>query len=582
MTKKRSVFFDYFLLLIITIPTFTSLLNNQYFSIHDNQHVVRLYLLDQGIKQGYLYPRWVDGLSFGYGDPLFNFYPPLVYYLGELFHLLGFSLIWSVKLVFIFGFILASFSMYFLVKEYLGRMAGLLGAAVYSFFFYHAVNAYVRGALSEFFAMVLIPLVFLYFYRLSKKITIKNSLIFAVVTALVFLTHQLVALPMVFFLGFYFIFYLFFIKKNRWRFLKFFFLGFLLGLSLSAFYWLPMFIEKNYTFINQELGGYKLHYINPYQFWYSPWGYGGSVGGLADGMTFQLGKVPILLILISTVLFAVCLIDLKRFKDSPEFKRLMKNYLFFVFLLIFSLWMTSTYSSFVWDSFKPLWSLQFPWRFMVFGAVFVALVGSFSLFFLTKLFERSRRLRFMRIFFVGFFILLIIFKYQPYFHPQSYLNVSDKDLTTFDEIAWKQSKTVIHFIPKEAKVKKNQYGVYVLDIEKKDLPKTIYEIKSGETKVKIVKNKFAEKSFEIEAKTPVQFQLNTFNFPGWQAYLDNQRIIIYSNNDYQLITVNIPQGKHQLTFFFENTRIRILANIISFLSLIIIFIFLFQTKNEAV
>src|SRR3990167_2564086 len=82
--------------LIITIPAYISLLNPQYFSMHDDQHIARLYLLDQGISQGYLYPRWVDTLGFNFGYPLFNFYPPLVYYVGEFFHILGFSLTTSI------------------------------------------------------------------------------------------------------------------------------------------------------------------------------------------------------------------------------------------------------------------------------------------------------------------------------------------------------------------------------------------------------------------------------------------------------------------------------------------------------
>jgi len=571
MTKSRSIFFDYLLLLIITIPTFTSLLNGQYFSIHDNQHIVRLYLLDQGIRRGYLYPRWVDTLSFGFGDPLFNFYPPLVYYLGEVFHLLGFSLIWSVKLVFILGFIIAAWSMYWLVKEYWGRLAGFLGATIYSYFFYHAINAYVRGALSEFFAMALVPLVFLYFHRLSKNTNFKNSLLFGLSIALVFLTHQLVALPMLIFLLFYFIYYLLLVKKNYISFIKYLSFGSLLGLGLSAFYWLPMFIEKNYTFIDRELGSYKQHYIDPYQFWYSPWGYGGSVAGLDDGMSFQLGKIPILITLISVGLFSTYWLKIKKKGETA------RQFIFFIFLLFFSLFITTAYSSFIWDNFKPLWSLQFPWRFMVFGGVFISLVGASSVYFLARLSAKESRLTVIPLFFVAFFVSITILKYQQYFRPQTYLDVTDKDLTTFEEIAWTQSKTVVHFVPKGVKAKKNQYGVYVLDIKKKDLPKQIYEIKSGQAKVRVIENKFAEKKFSIEAKTPVWFRLNTFNFPGWRGYLNQETIAIDDNNEYKLITVKIPEGKHELRFLFKDTLVRFSGNLISFVS-IIITIFLLKKK----
>src|SRR3990167_11296775 len=104
MHKAKALIIDLTLLFIITVPAFIRILDNQYFSMHDDQHIVRLFLLDQGLKQGYLYPRWVDNLGFGFGYPLYNFYPPLIYYVAELFHLIGFSFIWSVKLTFILGF----------------------------------------------------------------------------------------------------------------------------------------------------------------------------------------------------------------------------------------------------------------------------------------------------------------------------------------------------------------------------------------------------------------------------------------------------------------------------------------------
>src|SRR3990167_8659822 len=147
--------------LIITIPAYISLLNPFYFSMHDMQQIARLYLLDKGIQQGYLFSRWVDILGFNFGYPLFNFYPPFVYYLAELFHLVGVSLTQSIKLVFILGFILSAVGMYLLARRHLGRAAGFLAAVLYTYFSYHAVLIYVRGALAEFFTLSLLPVLFL-------------------------------------------------------------------------------------------------------------------------------------------------------------------------------------------------------------------------------------------------------------------------------------------------------------------------------------------------------------------------------------------------------------------------------------
>src|SRR3989338_1341164 len=112
--RSKPLLVDLLLVIIITVPSIISLLGGRYFSMHDDQHIARLYLLDQGLWQGSLYPRWVDGLGFGFGYPLYNFYPPLVYYVAEIFHLIGFSLIWSIKLMIITGFLLGAIGMYFL------------------------------------------------------------------------------------------------------------------------------------------------------------------------------------------------------------------------------------------------------------------------------------------------------------------------------------------------------------------------------------------------------------------------------------------------------------------------------------
>jgi len=570
MKSWKKIALELFILIIITVPAFSCLLNNQYFAMHDDQHIARLYLLDQGIKQGNLYPRWVGELGFNFGYPLFNFYPPLVYYVAELFHFLGFSLILSIKLTFILGFILSAIGIFYFLKRLIGRWPAFLGATLYSYFFYHAINAYIRGALAEFFSMAILPFVFLTLDNLYKKTNSKNSLWFGLILALLVLTHPLIAFPSLFFLGFFFIFYFFNHRKKLYFFVETF-IGSIYGLLLSAFFWLPSYVERKYTLVDniltKELANYKIHFIYLKQFWYSAWGYGGSIAGPNDGMTFQLGKIHILLFSISTILFIFYLLSKKKSLET------IKYFIFFVFLLIFSLFMSSTPSVFIWDKIKYLWYLQFPWRFMTFTGFFISVIGGFLIFFIHELLLKRLKKKTETIIIVLtiFLCAMTIIRYQKYFQVQGYLASDDKKLTAFEEIAWRVSKTSFEFSPKGIKTAKTALGTATIDLQKSQLTKDPFKILllgKGSYQIKTTINQFQKKEFNIKTSSSIQFRLNTFNFPGWKAYLDGKNITIDDKNDYKLIMVNIPKGQHQLTFIFSDTPARVIGNWLSIVSLV--------------
>ena len=264
MPKFKRIF-DFFLVLIISIPSFLSLLNNSYFSMHDDQHIARLFLLDKGISQGYLYPRWVDTLGFNFGYPLFNFYPPLVYYVSQLFHLIGFSFIWSIKLTFILGFILSAYGIFLLAKKFTSKIFAYLAAVLYSYFFYHGVLIYVRGALSEFFSLAILPFVFLGLENLKSNPNLKNSLLLSIPIALLILTHPLVAFPTLIYIAFFFLFYLLLQSFKRLKWVGYLIFSGVTGLLLSAFYWLPSMIERKFTLVDKilttELASFKVNFI---------------------------------------------------------------------------------------------------------------------------------------------------------------------------------------------------------------------------------------------------------------------------------------------------------------------------------
>lgn len=571
---KKLLSFELFALIIITVLSFSGLLNNQYFSIHDDQHIARLFLLDQAIRQGSLYPRFVGGLGFNFGYPLYNFYPPLIYYVAEFFHLIGFNLLWSLKLMIVTGSFVSSIGMYLLGKRLFDKKAGILSATLFTFFFYRAITIYIRGAWAEFFAMSLLPFVFLGLDDIYKNKNLKSILLFSVSFALLILAHPLIAFPACFFIGLFFIYY-FFNSENRLLFVKNFLVGVFLSVSLSAFFWLPSIIEKQYTLVDtiliHELASYKIHFIYPFQLWFSPWGYGGSITGPIDGISFQLGKIHIFLTIFSLLVFISYQI-IKKKKES------VKLYLFLFFLLLFSIFMSLTYSQFVWDKIKYLWYLQFPWRFMTFTGIFISLFAGAGIQYLGKLIKTDNvrgKILFDTIITVIIFITII--KYITYFQPHEPKAYDEKKLTSFEEISWRVSKTSFEFSPIGIKTKKTELETTTIGLNKKDLTKDNFKILSSNKKevtVTQLLNNFSKKEFIIESTKPVEFRLNTFNFPGWQASLDGKEIIILDNNDYKLITVSVPKGNHNLSFVFRDTTVRKTGNI----ALIIAIIFILLIK----
>ena len=565
---KKLLSLEFIVLIIITALAITGLLNNQYFAIHDDQHIARLYLLDQAIRQGILYPRWVGGLGFNFGYPLFNFYPPLIYYVAEFFHLIGFNLLWSFKLMIITGSFFSSIGMYLLGKRFFDKKTGILSATLFTFFFYRAITIYIRGAWAEFFAMSILPFVFLGLDNIYKNKNLKSTIVFSISLALLVLAHPLIAFPTFFFVGLFFIYY-FFNSETRLIFLKNFLLGVFFGLSLSAFFWLPSLIEKRYTLVDailtHELANYKIHFIYPFQLWFSPWGYGGSIEGPADGMSFQLGKIHIFLTIFSFVAILFYFFTKKK-RES------LKMYFFLSFLFLFSLLMSSTYSQFIWDKIKYLWYLQFPWRFLTFTGIFISLIDGAGIYYFGKLIKADSGIK-KALF--NLFIIIIIFitviKYITYSKPHDLRSYDEKKLTSFEEISWRVSKTSFEFSPRGIKTKKTELGTTTIGLEKKDLIKNVYSVISTDKKgikTKTILDLFVKKEFEIDSKKPFQFRLNTFNFPGWKAKLDGKEVKIDDNNDYKLITVAVSAGNHRLSFVFENTLIRTLGNLISIIFLI--------------
>lgn len=554
MKKIIGALLPYFILFGLLFWALRPLFHPGFFPIHDDEQVGRLYQLDKVLHAGHFPPRLTPDLGFGYGYMLFNFYPPFVYYVAEIFHLIGFSYIVSIKLMIGLGFALAAFFMYKFCREFVGQIGAVVAAIVYSYAPYHSVDVYVRGALPEFWGFVFVPALFWSFLKLERTFKLRYFLLSSLFVAGVVLTHNLIAMMSAIFLGVFFV-YLFFNSKKRGKLVLQFVMSFLLGLGISAYFWIPSFFEKKYTLINlltRELADYNLHFVYFRQFFDSPWGYGGSLYGLFDGLSFEIGKgIWVLLGVSIVVMFFVV-------------KNYRHNFLYYVFLalFVFSLFIQTFHSKFFWDILPPFWYIQFPWRFLLFSAFTASLVIGYG--FTLKISNRVKIIAAVVI------VAFVIVATQQYFRPEKYFtHATDKDYTADSVIKWRTSKMAFEYVPIGVKTIKSQVGNSVIDITPDQIATQSYQVIQGDLAVIVLKDLPQTKQFRVNSSRGGVFQVNTFAYPGWKVILDGQVVPFQDNNSLKLIQVTVPKGNHEIEAVFTDTPLRKIANIISIISLII-------------
>lgn len=561
MKKRRNKLLyclPFVLLLLFSVGVLLPLLKSGFYSMHDDQQVGRLYSLHQNIVAGHFPPRLAQDFGFGYDYPLFNFYPPFIYYVSLVFKFVGFTYIDATKLMIATGFLLSAFGMYAFSRFYLSRFASFVAAIAYLYAPYHAVDAYVRGALSEFWAFVFIPLIFLSYALLSKYPTIGRSIVAALALTGLIITHNLTALMSGFFIGMFLLYLLWQTNKKKRFLLAVCFSGFL-TLCLSAFFWLPALFEKHYTMVDlltQELANYNLHFVYLRQLWDGQWGYGGSLYGLLDGMSFQIGKLHILSSLLAGVFLAIGLLTKKK---TP----LLSLTAFFFLLFVFSVFIQSERSKVLWDAFSPLWYVQFPWRFLLFAVFTSSLLMGLCI----DLFPKRKVAVGMGIVFLAFIFAL----YGNYFQPEKQLvNAVDTDYISKETLHWRTSIMSFEYVPKGVATEKSPIGNTVIAIDPSETAKGSYQIVTGDMDVHVLTDRPHEKVFSVSVATPGSLQIHAFSFPGWKTFVNGKDIAYTAENKFKLITIPLSKGDHQVVARFEDTPIRKTGNILTVLSSIFV------------
>lgn len=530
----------------ICLPALWPMTRPQFFHLHDWTHVSRLVEMDQALKDGDFPVRWSKNLGFGYGLPQFNFYAPLFYYVAEVFYVLGFGAIWSIKLTVSLNYIVSFLAMYYWGAKTFNRYVGLTAATAFIYIPYRAVDTYVRGAFAELTAITFIALTLALISWWREKPNYRRAAWAAMAWAGIYLAHNLTAI-----VSFPFLILtlagLSLIKPMKSK--LWFQAGVMVGLAfgLAAFYLLPMALENKYTMADALTTGFSdfhHHFLYLRQLVVSAWGYGGSIYGVNDDISFRIGNLQLALTGVTLLLLVFW---------YKKFSKRQRSLMITSFMAIAAAILLSTFKTqSIWEWLTPMKYIQFPWRFLTVVITYISFLAGIAIFSLKDKSEKWQGGVALVI------IVSLIYLNLSYFKPEKYLTNNEQlYFTDKKEIALKMSPVIPDFISRNTAKTPPAPPQLLLEAEPQVLELTMEAERNSEFLA------------SMKIPTATTLTINSLYFPGWKLYVNGQETKPIIDPVWPVMKLNLPatSGLVIVSGRLTETPVRVVANIISLLSL---------------
>lgn len=511
-----------------------------YFSHQDSLQVMRIFEMRRCFTDTQIPCRWAPDMGDGYGYPLFNYYGVLPYYIGAvLSYVLGF--IGAAKSIFFIPLVFGGVSMYSLAKELSNKYGGFVAGVLYMFAPYRALDSYVRGDITESFAIAIIPLVFYFLLRLVKKRSYLNFLGLSLSLALFLLCHNIMNL---FYVPLILVWAVFCLATFGFKNALFVIISLAAGFGMAAFFLLPAFFETSLVQADTLKSGvydFHGHFVSLYQLFLSRfWGYG--LSGPSDNLSFQIGWPHWWLV-------GLVVVFLPKLKSSAH-KGLRVTLLFLV-VFLFSIFMTHNRSTPIWEAIPILQFAQFPWRFLSVAIFSTSIIGGLSILIVPHKWQIYAALVIA--------VLAVALNFQ-FFRPQTfYLNLTDQQELSGSLWQISQKGSITDYLPKTAKV---PLGI---------APQTPVTL-SGQTGIMGFQKGSDTFSFQANVSQPSIVEVPVFDFPVWQVMVNTEAYPKFTDQQGR-ITLDLNPGRYFVQGIFTNTPIRESADIVSLISaLLLIFL----------
>lgn len=501
-----------------------------------------------------LWPRYSSGLVYGYGAPLFNYFPPLSYYPASWLHALGFGFVGGWLLSMVLCTLLAALGSFLLGRLWTrSDLGGWMAALAYIYAPFFLFDGLTRGSSPELAALAVLPFVMFAFTRLAW-VGRRRDLVLAVASFALFIPlHTLITLHGTAQLALYCLFLVGRGGDRRAVALRLTLAG-LLGLLMTAFYWLPALLEADA--IKLSLISEQLSHIDVKQH-LRPLSEILAVPHRADP-TQQNQAIPISLGWTQMFLSGLGLLLSAR----AAFRQYLALLLLIWVLVLSLVFMNTPYSAPLWEAIPLIGFTQFPWRLLGLASLLLALGSGIGARMVASALPPGKS-RAIALGFISLIMLLyaLPWTYRPY--HQDMLGVDDiRDVQQFERDGGQLAlSSYAEYLPRSADA--SQLDPQRL-AERFSTADAVPRLNSSET-LEIASAKWSGTAASLRLVS-AQAQTLVFDWlyrPGWRAELDGRAAQVFPSAPAGLVALDAPAGAFDLRIALEATAAQRAAQLLS-------------------
>jgi uncharacterized membrane protein len=452
------------------------------------------------IGAGNFYPSWLAESNGGYGDPSFRFYPPAFYYLLAASRFLTGNWYDATLIVFILFSVASGLGIYLWARSFLSSQTATWAGIFYALAPYHINQLYQAAMLAEWAGSAVLPFVFAFVDRVIERRKPRDIAGLAISYGLLLLTH----LPLAVIGSMALLVYTLVRLQSPGKLLELakLSLGVVLGLSVSAVYWVTMISEVDWIAGDKldpgSLPGYGNNFV---------------LSALSpDNLTVWWVNI---LTLMTLLLCAPAVFFL--FRNSSAQRRVVRP---IIVVTAFALFMSLPLSWPIWRVLRPLQETQFPWRWLAIFSMGASIVAAAALPFVlsaTLKLDRSKR---MLVF--GAMAISVAFT----------MSHSVREAVYFPRTKFESMLTSVRGTPSLN---------YWLPFRAQPNPrKMTTEVEIAGRNVTVTSWQPEQRSFSIDAGTATEARIRTFYYPHWVARNETGLLPTRRDNDGALL-IELPQ-----------------------------------------